>query len=201
MSSDGAGALTDPPDKATLLARVRRSRTGWNPRFRPPGLEPVGEGEESVWDYPRPPVLVPAPAPIRVMHGEHVVAETVRALEAKETAGAPVPYLPPADVKTEWLVPNGRTSVCEWKGAAVSHDLLLPDGTQVADAAWTYPDPFDDLAEGYAAIAGWFAFYPARLACFVGNERARPQPGGFYGGWVTDRIRGPIKGAPGSQAW
>ncbi len=194
------------PDKSALLARVKGSRSAWNPDFRPPGVEPVGEGEESVWDYPRPPVLMPAPGSIRVLHGDHVVAETVRALEVKETAGAPVPYLPPQDVRTDWLAPNGRLSVCEWKGAAVGFDLLLAGGERVVDAAWSYPDPFDDLAEGYGAIAGWFAFYPARLDCFVRGadgdwEKARPQPGGFYGGWVTERIKGPIKGAPGSQGW
>ena len=200
-----------PPDKASLLARVKPHRVSWDPAFRPPGVQPAGPGEESVWDYPRPPIVAPAPGAVRVMCGKLLVAETTRALEVKETAGAPVPYLPPEDVRTDWLSANGDWSVCEWKGAAAGHDLLLPSGERIADAAWTYPDPFDDLAEGYAAIAGWFAFYPARLACFIrvdegcsggGRwERARPQPGGVYGGWVTGRIKGPVKGAPGSEGW
>lgn len=189
------------PDKSTLLARAIPHRAKWDRTFRPPGLEPVGTHRESVWDYPRPPVLVPAPATIRVMLGDVAIAESEAALEVKETAGAPVPYIPPADVRTEWLEENGRVSVCEWKGPAVACDLALPTGERIADAAWTYPDPFDDLAEGYAGIAGWFAFYPARLECYLGDERVRPQPGGFYGGWVTDRIRGPVKGGPGTQSW
>ncbi len=201
MSGAASDLLRGLPDKAALLARVKPSRQGWNARFRPPELEAVGPGEESVWDYPRPPILIPPPAPIRVLHADAVVAQSDHALEIKETAGAPVPYIPPQDVRTEWLVPNGLLSLCEWKGAAVGFDLAMPGGVRVADAAWCYPDPFDDLREGYGAIAGWFAFYPAKLACFVGDARARSQPGGFYGGWVTDRIRGPIKGAPGSQGW
>ncbi len=201
MSGGMKGLADNLPEKAALLRRVKASRGGWNPDFRPPGLEPAGPGEESVWDYPRPPLMAPAPAPIRVLHGDRLVAASDRAVEVKETAGAPVPYLRPADVRTEWLRPNGRLSVCEWKGVAVSFDLVVPGAARVADVAWCYPDPFDDLAEGYAGLAGWFAFYPGKLACFVGEERARPQPGGFYGGWVTDRIKGPIKGAPGSQGW
>ena len=190
------------PDKRALLAQVRGSREGWDSHFRPPGgPEPAGPGEESVWNYPRPPVMEPSEDVLTVRHGETVIAETQAALVMKETAGAPVPYFPPQDVRENLLAPNGRLSVCEWKGAAASYDLLLPGGERVEDAAWTYPDPFDDLAEGYAAIAGWYAFYPAKLACFVGEERVRPQPGGLYGGWVTDRIKGPIKGAPGTGHW
>ena len=198
------GPATAPalPAKDVLLARARPARRKWDDAFRPPqGVEPAGEGRESVWDYPRPPILAPAPGPIRVEADGHVVASSTGALEAKERASAPVPYLPPADVRAEWLVANGRVSICEWKGAAVSFDLTVPGGPTIPDAAWCYPDPFDDLAEGYAAIAGRFAFYPAKLACFVGDERVQPQPGGFYGGWMTRRIAGPVKGAPGTGHW
>lgn len=189
------------PPKNQLLARVKGNRAGWNPDFRPNGLEPVGPGEESVWDYPRPPVLVPAPATITVKHGDRIIAQSDRALELKETASAPAPYIPPEDIAEGALVSNGRISVCEWKGAALGLDLLTVDGGRIADVGWTYPDPFDDLPEGYAEIGGWAAFYPAKLDCFVGEEQARPQAGGFYGGWVTDRIKGPIKGEAGSGHW
>lgn len=189
------------PDKAQLLGQVKPHRRAWNRNFRPTNVDAAGPGQQSVWDYPRPPVLVPPPAPIKVMLGRQIIAESSAALELCETASAPVPYLPPGDVLTDLLVANGGASVCEWKGAALSYDLVMPDGRRIADAAWSYPDPFDDLSEGYAEIAGWFAFYPGRLDCFVGHEQARPQAGGFYGGWVTDRIKGPIKGAPGSQGW
>lgn len=189
------------PDKAELLRQVRNGRDHWDRKFRPANIESVGPGQESVWDYPRPPVLKAAPATIAVFLREQEIARSDKAVEMKETAGAPVPYLPPDHVRTDWLIPTDGLSVCEWKGVAVAYDLSVPGQPIVHDAAWSYPDPFDDLAQGYAKIAGWFAFYPAKLACFVGDERVRPQPGKFYGGWVTDRIRGPIKGMPGSSGW
>ena len=189
------------PDKAAVLARVRSGRDHWDRDFRPTNLEPVGTDEESVWDYPRPPILVPAPAPITVRLGDIVIAHSKAALDMKETASPPAPYLPPQDVRTDWLQPTDQLSICEWKGVGVAHDLHLPDGRRIIGAAWTYPDPFNDLAEGYADIAGWFAFYPAKLECYVGDERVRPQPGGFYGGWMTDRIKGPVKGTSGTGHW
>ncbi len=91
--------------------------------------------------------------------------------------------------------------MCEWKGVAVHFDIAMPGGT-VRDGAFTYPDPFDDLGQGYDRIAGWIAFYASRLdGCFIGTERVTPQPGGFYAGWVTQDLTGPIKGEPGSGGW
>jgi len=191
----------DLPDKAGLLAQVKSNRASWARSVRPAKIEPAGQGEQSVWDYPRPPVLVPTPEPIRIFSAGKVVAQSSAALELCETASAPAPYLPPNDVRTDWLTANGKISVCEWKGVAAYYDLVMPSGHRIVDAAWVYPDPFDDLDEGYAAIAGWFSFYPGKLECFVGKARATAQPGGLYGGWVTPRIKGPIKGGPGSQSW
>ncbi len=194
------------PDRNALLARVKGSRGGWDASFRPADLEPIGAGQESVWDYPRPPALVPAWGAVRVACGRHVIAESARALVVKETAGAPVPYLPPDDVNTGLLAANGGASVCEWKGAALAYDCVMPDGARIADAAWCYPEPFGDLPADFTRIAGWFAFYPAKLDCRVQSddgtwEQARPQPGGFYGGWMLDRIAGPVKGGPGTGHW
>ena len=87
------------------------------------------------------------------------------------------------------LAPSGRRSLCEWKGEAVDFDLVDGPGS----VAWCYPRVFPE----FAGIAGWFAFYPSRLECFVADERARPQPGGYYGGWLTEEIVGPVKGEPG----
>lgn len=189
------------PKKDWLLARVGPSRAAWGRSQRPARIEPAGPGEESVWDYPRPPELRQAPGRVRVVHGGCEIASSDRALRMVETAGAPVYLLPPEDVRMDLLVPNDHVTVCEWKGAAVHFDLVMP-GLRVRDAAFAYPDPLDDLGQGYGRIAGWIAFYPARVeACFVGDEQVRPQPGGYYAGWVTDAIKGPIKGDPGTEGW
>ncbi len=129
------------------------------------------------------------------------VADSRRALRVVETAGAPVYYLPPADVVLGCLVPAEGWSLCEWKGVARYWDLVVGDWRSDA-AAWSYPDPLTDLGQGYDRLRDYLAFYPDRVdACWLGDERVSPQPGGFYGGWVTSRIVGPLKGVPGSQDW
>ncbi|WP_428482927.1 DUF427 domain-containing protein [Pyruvatibacter mobilis] len=189
------------PDKDWLLAQVGPSRAAWDRSQRPARIEPAGPGDESVWDYPRPPELRPAPDRARVVHGGCEVAASDRALRMVETAGAPVYLFPPDDVRMDLLQANDHVTACEWKGAAVHFDLVMPD-LRVRDAAFAYPDPLDDLGQGYGRIAGWIASYPSRVdACFVGDEQVRPQPGGYYAGWVTDAIKGPIKGDPGTEGW
>ncbi len=177
------------------------ARAAWDPDWRPPRVEAVGPDQESVWDYPRPPSVSQTDRRVRVVRDSTELAASDRALIVRERAGAPVPYLPPQDVRTDWLVPNGRVSICEWKGAAASLDVVDSSRHRIVDAAWTYPDPFDDLTEGYSQIASWIAFHPGKLDCFWGEDRAWPQAGGFYGGWIIDRIRGPIKGGPGTHNW
>lgn len=189
------------PDRSALLRQVKPHRSSWSPR--PAGVipEPAGPGEESVWDYPRPPEVRPAPAAARVVVDGRDIAKSSRALRVCETAGAPVFYFPPEDVDESVLRATDQISVCEWKGAAVYFDLV--SGARVArHAAFAYPDPFDDLAEGYGQIADCIGFYPGRVdACYVGEEKVRPQPGEVYAGWVTDAIKGPVKGAPGTGHW
>ncbi len=165
----------------------------------PPGVVPVvpGPGQESVWDFPRPPRIEPVAERIRVVSGGVVIADSTAAVRVLETAGAPVYYLPPADVRLELLRRSATVSVCEWKGAA-TYWTLGGAGRQVDDVAWSYERPMP----GYEALAGRLAFYAGRVdEAWVGDERATPQPGGFYGGWVTSRITGPIKGEPGSLGW
>lgn len=164
---------------------------------QPARVEP-GRGQESAWDYPRPPVVVPSTRRVRVEHGGRVVAETTSAVRVLETAGAPVWYVPRSDVRTEFLRPVPRKStVCEWKGTASYFDVVVGD-LVARNAAWTYERPLP----GYEAIAGWIAFYAGRVdAASVDGEVARPQPGGFYGGWVTDDVVGPFKGEPGTEGW
>lgn len=194
--------MVDLPSKEDILRAAGPHRASWGPP--PAGLQRAtpGPGQESVWDFPRPPLVRPAPARIRVEWRGVTLAETDRALEVCETAGAPVPYIPPEDVATEHLQATDDYSICEWKGAAVYYDLVGPGGARVRHGAFTYPDPLTDLTEGYGQIAGWFGFYVGRVdACWLGDERVQPQPGGLYAGWVTSRLVGPIKGGPGSQGW
>ena len=172
-------------------ARIEASRSHWRHRGqdRPDFAIPPRDGQESVWDYPRPPRLAPDPRRVEVRLGDRVIAATDRAIRVLETASPPTFYIRPEDVEVTLLVPSGQTSLCEWKGQAVDFDLAGGP----ASVAWCYPRVFPEFAE----IAGWFAFYPARLECFADGERVRPQPGGYYGGWITDEIVGPVKGEPG----
>jgi uncharacterized protein (DUF427 family) len=156
-----------------------------------------GPGQESVWDYPRPPRVESVPERLRVVVGGKTLAETVRGFRVLETAGAPVYYFPPQDIRADCLTRSPRTSTCEWKGPAVYH--TYDDGTRrIEDVGWSYERP----EQGYEVIAGHVAFYASRVdEAWVGDERATPQPGGFYGGWLTSRIVGPVKGEPGTEGW
>ncbi len=174
------------------------ARMAWAHRgdHRPAFARMPAPGQESVWDYPRPPELRPAPHPVRVMADDHIVADTSSALRLCETASPPTFYIPRADIDPGGLVASRSASWCEWKGRAAYWHIVAGD-TRIDDAAWGYPD----AAGAYSALADAIAFYPGRLACFVGDERVRAQAGGFYGGWVTDEIVGPYKGEPGTQSW
>jgi uncharacterized protein (DUF427 family) len=178
---------------------VARARARWRRalRERPPAIVPPGPGQESVWDYPRPPRVEPVAARVAVEHAGVAVADTRRALRVLETAGAPTYYLPTEDVRTELLEPAPHTTLCEWKGLASYWTLRIGD-ERVRDAAWSYrrPDPH------YAALRGHFAFHAGRVdTCTVGGERVTPQPGAYYGGWITRAVVGPFKGGPGTESW
>ena len=166
---------------------------------RPPPVERVvpGPGQESVWDYPRPPRVEPVPERIRVIVAGTTIADTTRALRVLETAGPPVYYIPPDDVRTDLLRPSPHTSFCEWKGDAAYVSLEL-GGRTIHNIGWSYPRP----SGGYESIRDHLAFYAGLVdEAWVGDERATPQPGRYYGGWVTSRIVGPFKGEPGTSGW
>jgi uncharacterized protein (DUF427 family) len=166
-------------------------------RMQPRRIEP-GPDQESVWDYPRPPVVVATDAHVRVIHRGRLVAETRRALRVLETSQPPAFYLPGDDVDLSVMVPSPRRSMCEWKGVASYWSIDLGDGTIVPDAAWSYGHP----VPGYAAIAGHLAFYAQSVdECWVDDERVEPNPGMFYGGWITSKVVGPFKGAAGTLHW
>jgi uncharacterized protein (DUF427 family) len=165
-----------------------RRRWIYRGESRPAFARVPAEGQESVWDYPRPPRLSPDPRGLIVSYRDRIVAESTRSVRVLETSGPPTFYLPRDDVRMQWLSENDSRSSCEWKGIAVGFDLIGgPDGV-----AWSYPQTFPE----FDAIEAWLAFYPAKIDCFVDGERVRPQPGGYYGGWITDEIVGPFKGEP-----
>jgi uncharacterized protein (DUF427 family) len=158
---------------------------------------PTKPGQESVWDYPRPPRLEHEPDRIRIVfHGE-AIADTTRAFRVLETSHPPVYYIPPEDVRKECLEPSSRRSFCEWKGRASF--VTLRAGSRVAeDVGWFYPEPTPE----FERIRNFIAFYAGPMdACMVGDELATPQPGDFYGGWITSRVVGPFKGEPGTGGW
>jgi uncharacterized protein (DUF427 family) len=159
-------------------------------------VEP-GPGQESVWDYPRPPRVEAVPERIRVVVDGIDVASSTNSVRVLETAGPPVYYIPPAGVRLDLLTASPHASYCEWKGAAAYYTLRLGDHV-IPNVAWFYPQPLS----GYERIRDYVAFY-ARLVdeAWVGDERATPQPGRFYGGWVTSNIVGPFKGEPGTSGW
>ena len=181
-----------------LSARLAAAREQWRYRGdeRPEFAEEAGPGQESVWDYPRPPKVVADERLVRVLVADEVVAETRSAVRVLETASPPTFYLPRADVRTEYLVPGSGGSFCEWKGQAQYWSVHVGPH-RLDDAGWGYPEPLPP----YEELADRVSFYPARLTCFVGDERAEPQPGGFYGGWVTSELVGPFKGKPGTEWW
>lgn len=167
---------------------------GYTGQERPPFAEKPRRGQESVWDYPRPPKLVPDRRTIEVFADGKLLARTQTAIRVLETASPPTIYIPDRNIDLTQLVETSGRSFCEWKGTARYRALR---SNPVWPVAWYYPQPND----GFAPVRGFTAFYPARVECFVNGERARPQPGGFYGGWITDEIVGPWKGEPGTGHW
>lgn len=178
---------------------LQRAREKWQHvgAHRPDFAIPPAQGQESVWDYPRPPRLSADQRHVRVYAGDVLVAESRRAVRVLETGAPPTFYLPPQDVCVNRLHHQAAaSSFCEWKGTADYFDVQYA-GVTIRQAAWRYPAPF----EAFAAIAGYFCFYPRLLACFVDAERVQPQPGRYYGGWVTAEVVGPFKGEPGTESW
>lgn len=183
----------------------------YNGVVRPSFAEATLAGQESVWDYPRPPELRADTRTVTVYSKEILIARTSTSIRVLETAGAPTFYIPPKDVRQQYLLNIDHRSYCEWKGVAtyccmspplptpapISTQVPAYGSDEIVPCGWQYTDP----SETFMMIEGYYSFYPGILDCYVNEERVRPQAGGFYGGWVTDEIVGPIKGAPGSQGW
>lgn len=157
-------------------------------------LEP---GQESVWDYPRPPRLEDSVKHIQVMFNDVMIADTQRAKRVLETSHPPTYYIPPEDIQMNYLLRTNRSTFCEWKGQA-SYYTIVVNEQRADNAAWFYPNP----TAAFESLKDYVAFYPSRMqACYVNGERVQSQAGDFYGGWITQEIVGPFKGGAGTWGW
>jgi uncharacterized protein (DUF427 family) len=176
--------------------KAARDHWRWRGGERPPFARIPGPGQESVWDFPRPPRLAPDTREVIVRWGAIEVARTRRAIRVLETSHPPSFYLPWADVDRSLFHAAAGSSICEWKGPARYWSLV--DGDRGLPAvAWSYPQPL----AGAEPLAECVAMYPRSLECAVDGALVTPQPGGFYGGWITPELVGPFKGERGSEGW
>ena len=168
----------------------------WNFRGerRPSFAFEPGDGQESVWDYPRPPAIRSDSRLVEVIADGVTIARSAQTYRVCETASPPTFYVPPQDISPDLLVSVRGSSYCEWKGLAVYLALAAQPEQPVA---WSYPRP----RVRFRKLRDYISFYPSRVACYVAGERVRPQAGGFYGGWITSEITGPFKGDPGTGNW
>lgn len=163
---------------------------------RPSFANEPKDGQESVWDYPRPPLLRPEKRKVRIVFEGVTIAESERVLKICETASPPTYYIPMTDINMEYLKAVGGRSFCEWKGAASYYEVEVK-GKNAGRVAWTYTRP----SGVFAPVQDHISFYATPLQCYLGEERVRPQDkSGFYGGWVTDEIVGPWKGGDDPRA-
>jgi uncharacterized protein (DUF427 family) len=184
--------MSEPPP----WLQAAREQWRWRGQKRPEFAPAPGAGQESVWDYPRPPAILADSREVVIRWGAREIARTRRAVRVLETAHPPCFYLPWEDTARELLHPAPGSSLCEWKGRAQYWSLVDGAG-RLPNVAWSYPQPF----AGAEALAACVAFYPASLACTVAGNLVLPQPGGFYGGWITPELVGPFKGEAGSSGW
>ena len=181
-----------------MIDDLQARREAWRHRGqqRPEFAIEPGPGQESVWDYPRPPAYEPDHRAVEITTGNRRLAYSAHAIRALETGSPPAFYIPREAFDASRLRPSSHRSFCEWKGEAEYFDVI--DDDRVIEAAvWCYPAPL----EGAEAIAGWLSCYPEKLACYVDGVRVEAQAGRYYGGWVTPELVGPWKGEPGTSHW
>jgi uncharacterized protein (DUF427 family) len=164
--------------------------------MRPQPIPPQ-PGQESVWDYPRPPRVEDTTKHIQIIFNCKTIADTHRAKRALETSHPPNYYIPIEDIKMEYLTKSDRKTYCEWRGVASYYNLTVGDIT-VSNIAWYYEEIFPD----YEQLKGHLGFYPQPMdGCYVDGEKVTPQVGDFYAGWITSDIVGPFKGEHGTRGW
>ena len=162
-----------------------------------PRPAPIGPGQQSVWSYPRPAVAEPTTSLIMIEHLGLVIANSVDCIRTLETSHPPSYYIPPADIAPGVLRRAAGSSFCEWKGAATYWDVVIGD-LVLPRVGWSYANP----SRAFASLRDHVAFYAGPFdRCSVDGETVIPQPGDFYGGWITKALAGPFKGVPGSQGW
>ncbi|WJL96247.1 DUF427 domain-containing protein [Microbacterium sp. ET2] len=165
--------------------------------MRHPSPDPVAPGQESVWDYPRPPRMEKVDARVTITLGGELIVDTGDVVRVLETSHPPVFYLPIAAFVDGALTDGVGSSFCEFKGAARYLDVH-GGGEHRPAAAWNYPRP----SAGYELLADRVAVYAQVMdRCTVDGETVTAQPGRFYGGWITSRVAGPFKGVAGSMGW
>lgn len=185
------------PIEIPLTARLQREAERWKSAPRPDNIVAPGPGQRSVWDFPRPPAVERVCERVTVEFAGRCIADTRRCLRVCETASPPTYYIPMDDVAMQYLREGTGASLCEWKGMSRCYDIAVL-GAVSLQAAWTYPS----VQHEYAVLANHMGFYASRVdRCTVGNEIARPQPGGFYAGWITSDLTGPWKGEIGTGGW
>ena len=190
--------LGDDPMMRSVPEWAQRARSKWLYRgqSRPPFAAVPEPGQQSVWDYQRPPRIESDVREVIVKVGTQEVARSKRTARLLETASPPTFYVPCDDVRTAFLERGGGSSSCEWKGEADYWSVIVP-GRRIDKAAWSHANPLP----GYELIRDYFSFYPALVTCSVDSIPVVAQPGQFYGGWVTPELVGPFKGEPGSEDW
>lgn len=154
------------------------------------------QGQESVWNYPRPPALDKSHLLVEVFFGGVQIAKSQSSLRVLETSHPPTFYIPPDDIDAQFFSQTEASSFCEWKGVASYWDITVEKVT-VERGSWAYLNP----AAPFDELRGYFSFYPSLFECYVDGRVVKPQPGKFYGGWVTSDVAGPFKGTPGSEWW
>jgi uncharacterized protein (DUF427 family) len=185
--------MSDIPEE--FRAEVEKWRNF--PREHPQNVISPAPGQESVWDYPRPPLVEASIRHIRVYFTDILVADSRRTKRVLETAGPPVYYIPQEDIQMAYLEPALNRALCEWKGFS-QYWIVHVGESIVLNAAWSYPEPW----KGYESIQDNIAFNATMMsACYVDDMEVVPQPGEYYGGWITPEIVGPFKGIPGSERW
>ncbi|MEA1072960.1 DUF427 domain-containing protein [Sphingomonas sp. LY160] len=162
-----------------------------------PEPDRVAPGQRSVWDFPRPAVAEPCDARVRIEHRGQVVADSSASVVTLETSHPPSYYIPPHDIAPGVLRQADGSSFCEWKGTALYWDVVFGD-LVLPRVGWSYPDP----TRAFASLRDHVAFYAGPFdRCTVDGMPVTPQPGNFYGGWITPDLAGPFKGIAGRMGW